>query len=118
MNLIHDVGFDHSYSFIYSARPARLLHNYLTMYHWKLRNTLSYFAKPHSTKCRQISESMIGSTQKILVSGAAIKHAGQLSGRSENNRVVNFFWRIELIGKLVPVKITEVLPNSLRGELL
>jgi len=68
------------------------------------KTTLSYFAKPHSQNGRQISESMIGSTQKILVSGAAIKHAGQLSGRSENNRVVNFFGGIELIGKLVPVK--------------
>ncbi len=66
-----------------------------------------------------ISQRMVGSTQRILVEGRARKHASQLSGRTENNRVVNFASaNNDLIGKLVDVEITEALPNSLRGRVL
>jgi tRNA-2-methylthio-N6-dimethylallyladenosine synthase len=119
MNLIHDVGFDHSYSFIYSARPgtpAAQLPDDVPMETKKER--LAILQNRILQNARQISENMIGSTQKILVSGPATKHSEQMSGRSENNRVVNFVGGMELIGQLVAVRITEALPNSLRGELI
>lgn len=119
MNLIHDVGFDHSYSFIYSARPgtpAAQLPDDVPMEVKKQR--LAILQNRILQNGRQISESMVGTIQKILVSGSAVKHSEQISGRSENNRVVNFVGGTDLIGKLVSVKITEVLPNSLRGELI
>jgi tRNA-2-methylthio-N6-dimethylallyladenosine synthase len=61
---------------------------------------------------------MVGTTQRVLVSGLSRKDSGQLSGRTENNRVVNFKGETGLIGEFVDVVITEALPNSLRGELV
>ena len=65
-----------------------------------------------------ISESMVGTVQRILVDRVSRKRADQVSGRTENNRVVNFDAGPELIGQFVDVRITEALPNSLRAELL
>ncbi|MGD8526040.1 MAG: TRAM domain-containing protein, partial [Thioalkalispiraceae bacterium] len=65
----------------------------------------------------EISEKMLGSEQRILVSGPSKKDPQELAGRTENNRVVNFKGEQSLIGEFVNVKITQVLPNSLRGEL-
>lgn len=65
----------------------------------------------------RISEAMIGTTQNILVTGPSKKNEKQLAGRTENNRVVNFDGDKDLIGQIVAVKITESLPNSLRGTL-
>lgn len=119
MNLIHDVGFDNSFSFIYSPRPgtpASQLPDDVPMEIKKQR--LTVLQNRILQNARLISENMIGTTQKVMVSGHAVKHHEQMSGRTENNRVVNFIGSPELIGQLVSVKINEALTNSLRGELV
>ncbi|RDI40190.1 tRNA (N6-isopentenyl adenosine(37)-C2)-methylthiotransferase MiaB [Aquicella lusitana] len=119
MNLIHDMEFDLSYSFIYSPRPgtpAAQLPDDVPMEVKKQR--LAILQERINLNARRISEAMIGTTQKVLVTGPAVKNPAQLSGRTENNRVVNFIGQPGLIGQLASVKITEALPNSLRGELI
>jgi len=118
MNLIYDVGFDNSYSFIYSARPgtpAAKLPDDVSLEVKKQR--LAILQNRILLNTKRISEAMVGTTETILVTGPSRKNAAKLSGRTENNRVVNFFGDAELIGKLIPIKIVEALPNSLRGEL-
>ena len=117
MQLVRDVGFDHSYSFIYSARPgtpAASLPDEITMEVKKARlDALQTLLKQQAMA---ISESMVGTVQKILISGPSKKRPNtHVSGRTENNRVVNIPGRAE-IGKLYDVKITAALPNSLLGE--
>ncbi len=118
MNLIYDIGFDHSFSFIYSARPgtpAANLPDDTAMETKKKR--LSILQARISQKAAEISQSMVGTIQKILVDGYSRKDPEQLSGRTENNRVVNFKAPDNLIGQFVDIEITEALPNSLRGVL-
>ncbi len=119
MELINDIGFDHSFSFIYSARPgtpAAALPDETSMETKKQR--LSILQNRISQKAAEISQAMIGTTQKILVDGYSKKDPAQLSGRTENNRVVNFDGDARLIGHFADVIITEALPNSLRGRLV
>ena len=119
MNLIHEIGFDNSYSFIYSKRPgtpAAALPDDVPLETKKQR--LAILQNRILLKTNEISQSMIGTTQRILVTGLSKKNSQRLSGRAENNRVVNFTGDAKLIGKMVDIKITEALPNSLRGELL
>jgi len=116
MDLIHAVGFDNSYSFIYSPRPgtpAALLPDNVSMDVKKQR--LAILQQRILQNAQRISESMIGTTQNILVTGPSKKDPNILAGRTENNRVVNFAGDPALISTLVPVKITESLTNSLRG---
>lgn len=116
MNLIHDIGFDHSFSFIYSARPgtpAAQLPDDVPMEVKKQRLTI--LQERILLNGRKISENMIGTVQDILVVGSGQKNPKQMSGRTENNRVVNFIGEPELIGQMVSVKIEEALANSLRG---
>lgn len=118
MNLIHDIGFDNSFSFIYSPRPgtpAAQLPDDVPMEVKKQR--LAILQDRILQNARRISENMIGTIQTVMVSGHAVKHQEQMSGRTENNRVVNFAGTPDLIGQLVHVKINEALTNSLRGEL-
>jgi tRNA-2-methylthio-N6-dimethylallyladenosine synthase len=118
MNLIHDVGFDNSFSFIYSPRPgtpASQLPDDVTMDVKKQR--LSVLQNRILLNTKRISDAMVGSTQTILVTGPSNKNPEKLSGRTENNRVVNFTGGPEIIGQLVPVKIIESFPFSLLGEL-
>jgi tRNA-2-methylthio-N6-dimethylallyladenosine synthase len=77
----------------------------------KLQETLS-------NNALRISRRMVDSTQRILVDGVSKKDATQLMGRTENNRVVNFSGSMNLMGQFVNVRITEALPNSLRGEII
>jgi tRNA-2-methylthio-N6-dimethylallyladenosine synthase len=117
MNLIHEIGFDNSFSFIYSARPgtpAAQLPDDVSMETKKQR--LAILQNRILLNTRQISEQMIGNLEKILVTGPSKKDPNKLSGRTENNRVVNFTGDKNLIGQMVTVKITEAQPNSLRGE--
>lgn len=117
MDLIHEMGFDHSFSFIYSPRPgtpAAQLPDNVPMEVKKKR--LALVQEQLTLNGRKISHDMIGSVQKVLVVGRAVKNPQQMSGRTENNRVVNFIAGPELIGQLVPIKITEVVTNSLKGE--
>ena len=117
MNFIHDMNFDHSFSFIYSPRPgtpAAKLPDDVPVSIKKER--LNVLQKRILLQGQRISEQMIGTIQNVLVIGPASKHKEQLSGRTENNRVVNFMGDSQLIGQVVPILIAEALPNSLRGK--
>ncbi|WP_101675938.1 tRNA (N6-isopentenyl adenosine(37)-C2)-methylthiotransferase MiaB [Alloalcanivorax mobilis] len=120
MKLIADIGFDTSFSFIYSARPgtpAASLPDDVPLAVKKER--LRILQTRITQNAMAISRRMAGSTQSILVDGFSKKDPGQLKGRTENNRVVNFACDdIDLIGEFVDVEILEALPNSLRGGLL
>ena len=120
MKLIDDIGFDTSFSFIYSARPgtpAADLPDNIDEQTKKQR--LSILQNRILQQAAEISRRMVGTDQQLLVTGVSKKDPGQLQGRTENNRVVNFRATDQgLIGKFVYARITEALPNSLRGELL
>jgi tRNA-2-methylthio-N6-dimethylallyladenosine synthase len=119
MALIEDVGFDHSFSFVYSARPgtpAAGLPDDVQLDVKKQR--LARLQRRINAMAAEISAAMIGNIERVLVEKTSRKRANQLSGRTENNRVVNFDADPVLIGKFVDVKITEALPNSLRGEVV
>ena len=119
MDLIAEVGFDHSFSFVYSPRPgtpAATLPDDVPLEVKKQR--LALLQQRINQQAQAISRRMVGTTQRVLVSGLSRKDSGQLSGRTENNRVVNFKGESGLIGEFVDVVITEALPNSLRGELV
>ena len=120
MNLIADIGFDASFSFIYSRRPgtpAADLPDDVSEETKKAR--LKILQDRITAQAMQISRRMVGSTQRILVNGYSKKDPGQLSGRTENNRVVNFRCdNPDLIGHFADVKIVEAYANSLLGELV
>ncbi len=120
MNLIQDIGFDTSFSFIYSPRPgtpASDLPDTTPMETKKAR--LKILQDRIVQQAQGISRRMVGNTERVLVTGYSKKDPGQLSGRTENNRVVNFSCDTpELIGKFADVLIEQALPNSLRGILL
>lgn len=119
MNLIQEIGFDLSFSFIFSARPgtpAANLPDDVPMEVKKQR--LSILQARINQKATEISQNMIGTTQRVLVIHPSKKREHQVAGRTENNRVVNFTGDKELIGKFADVKITESQPNSLRGDLI
>jgi tRNA-2-methylthio-N6-dimethylallyladenosine synthase len=119
MNLIHEIGFDNSFSFIYSPRPgtpAAQLPDNVSMDVKKER--LAILQNRILLNTHRISEAMTGTTQKIIVTGPSKKDPSKLSGRTENNRVVNFVGSPDLIGRVVAIKITDTLTFSLRGELI
>jgi tRNA-2-methylthio-N6-dimethylallyladenosine synthase len=119
MKLVEDVGFDYSFSFIYSPRPG---------------TSASYLPDDTPPEVKQSrlerlqarleqlgyenSRKMVGSIQRVLVEGPSKKDPGQLAGRTDNNRIVNFDGTPELVGRFVQVAITEALPHSLRGQRL
>ena len=119
MKLIIDIGFDTSFSFIYSARPgtpAAELTNNTSEKEKKYR--LSTLQSQIVKQAAAISESMVGTSQEILVTGQSKKDTADLQGRTENNRVVNFNCADHsIIGNFISVKITDALPNSLLGQL-
>ena len=117
MNLIDEIGFDQSFSFVYSPRPgtpAAELADDIPMSIKKER--LSLLQAQINQHANAISQSMVGSTATVLVERPSKKDPEKMSGRTENNRVVNFAGSAELKGELVNLMITEALPNSLRGE--
>jgi tRNA-2-methylthio-N6-dimethylallyladenosine synthase len=119
LQLIEDVGFDHSYSFIYSRRPgtpAADLPDDVPLAVKQQR--LERLQQLINTQAQRISRQMVGTVQRILVERPAKKNPAQLAGRTENNRVVNFDGPMTLIGDFAEIRITEALPNSLRGELV
>jgi tRNA-2-methylthio-N6-dimethylallyladenosine synthase len=119
MGLIDDIGFDNSFSFIFSPRPgtpAANLHDN-TPHEVKLRR-LQHLQEVVNASMRRVSEGRVGTRQRILVEGHSRRDAGELMGRTECNRVVNFIGPSELIGQLVEVKITETRSYTLRGELI
>jgi tRNA-2-methylthio-N6-dimethylallyladenosine synthase len=119
MKLIDDVGFDNSFSFIFSPRPgtpAANLHDD-TPHEVKLKR-LQHLQAVINTSITRISESRLGTVQRILVEGASKRDATELMGRTECNRVVNFVGPARLIGQLVDTRITETRTYSLRGEVV
>ncbi len=118
MKLIEDIGFDVSFSFIYSPRPgtpAAFIPDGTSMETkkerlYRLQTTLLQNAN-------RISRQMVGTRQMVLVEGYSKKNPEELSGRTENNRVVNFIGPDALVGSFVSVRITRALNNSLRGEI-
>ena len=119
MKLIDDVGFDNSFSFIFSPRPGTPAANLIddTPHEVKLRR-LQHLQSVINDNIKRISESRLNTVQRILVEGASKRDAAELMGRTECNRVVNFVGQPELIGRLVNVRVTETRSYSLRGELL
>jgi len=120
MKLIEDVGFDHSYSFIYSARPgtpaAELADD---TPHLIKQQRLARLQARINEMAADISRAMVGTRQQVLVDGPARRGDGLLAGRTENNRVVNFPSNdTSLIGRFVELEIVEAFPNSLRGEMV
>jgi tRNA-2-methylthio-N6-dimethylallyladenosine synthase len=119
MKLIDDIGFDNSFSFIFSPRPgtpaATLPDD--TPHDVKLRR-LQHLQSVINANIQRISESRLGTTQCILVEGTSKRDATELMGRTECNRVVNFAGQARLVGQLIDVKITETRTYSLRGEVL
>lgn len=119
MKLVEDIGFDASFSFVYSARPgtpAAELPDATPEDTKKKR--LQLLQHRINQQAQLISEKMVGTQQTILITGVSRKDPGQLQGRTENNRVVNFSASDHsLIGDFAQVQILAALPNSLRGEL-
>jgi tRNA-2-methylthio-N6-dimethylallyladenosine synthase len=118
MALIEEIGFDHSFSFIYSRRPGTPAADLpddvpLSVKQQRLQRLQQLI----NTQAQRISRQMIGSRQRVLVDRHSPRDAAELSGRTENNRVVNFPGDAALIGGFAEVEITEALPNSLRGRL-
>ena len=119
MELIKSVGFDASFSFIYSARPGTPASDLDDQTDRGTKKTrLAALQARISQNTQKISNDMVGSLQPILVTGPSKKDPGELSGRTENNRVVNFrSEQTSLIGKLVECEIVESYSNSLRGRM-
>ncbi len=119
MKLIDDIGFDNSFSFIFSPRPgtpAANLHDD-TPHDVKLRR-LQHLQAAINANITSISESRLNTVQRILVEGASKRDGGELMGRTECNRVVNFAGQPRLVGQLVDVRITETRSYTLRGEVV
>jgi tRNA-2-methylthio-N6-dimethylallyladenosine synthase len=123
MALVEHIGYDTSFSFIYSPRPgtpAANLHDD-TPYEVKLKR-LMHLQATIEANVRRISESMLGSVQRILVEGPSRKDPNELHGRTENNRVVNFpaplASHARLTGQMIDVYIDQAFPHSLRGQIV
>jgi tRNA-2-methylthio-N6-dimethylallyladenosine synthase len=119
MALIDEVGFDASFSFLYSRRPGTPAADLQddTPPPVKLAR-LQRLQQVINDNAARISAAMTGTTQRILVEGRSRRDADELMGRTANNRVVNFAGPARLIGEMIEVRITEALPHSLRGELV
>jgi len=119
LDLIADVGFDQSFSFIYSRRPgtpAAALPDEVP--HEMKQERLATLQAQLNTQARRISEGMVGSTQRVLVEKPSRRDPRQLAGRTENMRWVNFDGPAALVDRFADVCITEAMPNSLRGRLV
>ena len=119
MELIADIGFDQSFSFIYSARPGTPAAGFADDTPMAVKKErLQILQTRISQQAMEISRAMVGTTQTVLVEKPSKKDVRQMSGRTENMRWVNFDADPSCIGELVDVVITEALPNSLRGRLV
>jgi len=118
MQLIKDIDFDHSFSFIYSRRPGTPAAEFEDSVPLPVKQErLAQLQTQINNQAMRYSRQMVGTVQSVLVERTSKKDAAQLAGRTENNRVVNFPGDVSLIGEFVDVLITEALPNSLRGEI-
>ena len=119
MKLIDEIGFDNSFSYLYSPRPGTPAA--------ELRDDTPHEVKAARLKRLQdriaeqeagVAQAMLGTTQRALVEGVSKKDKQELAARTDNNRVVNFSGAAEMIGGFVEVKITQVVRHTLRGELV
>ena len=119
MSLIEEIGFDNSFSFVYSSRPgtpaAELSDD--TPHEVKIERLMRLQARIEE-QAQAISQRMVGSVQRVLVESLSRKDANELAGRTDNNRIVNFVGQPRLIHQFVDVRITSALPHSLRGEIV
>ena len=119
MTLIDEIGFDNSFSFVYSSRPgtpaAELSDD--TPHELKIERLMRLQARIEE-QAQAISQRMVGSVQRVLVESLSRKDANELAGRTDNNRIVNFVGQPRLIHQFVDVRITSALPHSLRGEIV
>ncbi len=119
MELIEEVGFDQSFSFIYSRRPGTPAAALPDEVPWEVKQQrLARLQERIDSQARRISEAMVGSRQRVLVERPSRRDPRQLAGRTENMRWVNFDGPAALVDRFAEVRITEALPNSLRGRLL
>ena len=119
MKLIDDVGFDSSFSFIYSPRPGTPAVEMEDSTPADIKSArLLRLQKRIDEQAQVISQAMVGSIQRVLVEGASKKDALELAGRTDNNRIVNFAGNLRLIDTFVDVRITSALSHSLRGEIV
>jgi tRNA-2-methylthio-N6-dimethylallyladenosine synthase len=117
LELVDTVGFDHSFSFMYSPRPGTPAADFPDQVPLPIKKErLMRLQARLGSSAEALSRAMLGSIQRVLVEGRSRKHAHEVQGRTENNRVVNFPGASDRIGEFVPLRITEALPNSLRGE--
>jgi len=118
MNLIAEIGFDQSFSFIYSPRPGTPAAGYRDQVSEEIKHErLRVLQERINAQAQAISRGMVGSVQRVLVTGPSKKNPLQLAARTENNRWVNFDADAGLVGRFIEVVITEALPNSLRARL-
>jgi tRNA-2-methylthio-N6-dimethylallyladenosine synthase len=117
MKLVEDVGFDASFSFVYSARPGTPAANLddPVPHETKIARLMRLQAKIES-QAAMVSARMVGTVQRVLVEGVSRKSAAELAARTDNNRIVNFAGPKRLIGRFVDVEITAAMPHSLRGR--
>ena len=119
MALIDEIAFDHSYSFVYSPRPGTPAAFYVDDVSQEVKQLrLKRLQKRINELSADISTAMVGSVQRVLVERISRKNQQQVAGRTPNNRVVNFHGDADLIGQFVDIRISEALPNSLRGEMI
>ncbi len=119
LQLIAEVNFDTSYSFLYSARPGTPAADLPDDVPEEEKKQRLYLLQQRiTTQAMRISRAMLGSVQRILVEGTSRKNLMELSGRTENNRVVNFEGQPDMIGTFVDVEIVDVYTNSLRGKVI
>jgi tRNA-2-methylthio-N6-dimethylallyladenosine synthase len=119
MRLIDEIGFDASFSFVYSARPGTPAADLDDPVPQEVKlGWLARLQQRIDEHAQRISRDMVGRTERILVEGPSKKNPGELAGRTDNNRVVNFAAPARLIGHFVDVRITAALSHSLRGEIV
>ena len=119
LDLIDTIGFDQSFSFIFSPRPNTPASEMEDTTDYKIKlQRLGQLQSKINENSRHISKSMVGSDQMVLVEKKSKKTNNQLSGRTENNRWVNFDGHEDLIGQMIELRITEALPNSLRARII
>ena len=119
MNLIADVNFDMSFSFVYSARPGTPAADMPDDVSEEEKKQRLYLLQQRiNNQAAKFSRAMLGTEQRVLVEGPSKKDIMELTGRTENNRIVNFKGTPNMIGKFVDIKITDVFTNSLRGDVV
>jgi tRNA-2-methylthio-N6-dimethylallyladenosine synthase len=119
MKLIEDIGFDYSFSFIYSQRPGTPASSFADDVSMDIKKErLKRLQTRILEMSAEISQAMIGSVQSVLVTNVSKRSDEEVAGKTENNRTVNFQGSKRLIGQFVDVKITQAFPNSLRGDVV